>query len=98
MLRYRAPFSIFQLPNNLIAVVGACRFYSLLAYRRKVEVGNEPGRFLRVRAEKDVTDADIPMIDPKVTECPKTLGRCECLVNCEGNRSHTFCGALSCTQ
>src|SRR5258708_27475597 len=98
IIRYRSPFSIFQLPNDLIAVVGARRFYGLLAYGRKVEVGNEPGRFLRVCAEKDVSDTDIPMIDTKVTECPKTLERCECLVKCEGNCSHTFCGALSCTQ
>ena len=77
---YRSPFSILQLLNNLITVVGVGRLYCLLTYGRKVEVGNKSGRFLRVRTEEDVANADIPMIDPKTAEGPEALRGFQCLV------------------
>ena len=84
ILGYHSPFSIFELLDNLIVVVGVGRLYCLFTYGRKVEVGNKPGRFLWVCTKEDVTDTDIPMIDPKVTEGPKALGRHKCLVHSRG--------------
>ena len=80
ILRYRSPFSIFQLLDNFITVIGVGRLDCLLTYRRKVEVGNKPCRFLRVRAEEDVANADIPMIDPKTAEGPEALRGFQCLI------------------
>ena len=77
---YRSPFSVFQLLNNPIKVVGAGRFYCFFTYRRKIEIGNKPSRFLWVRSEEDVTDTDIPMSNPKPIEGQKTLGTRDCLV------------------
>ena len=94
---YRSPLPVFQLLNNRIAIIGVGRLDCLLTYGSKVEVGNKPGRFRRVRAEEDVTNTNIPMIDPKAAESPKTLGRCERLVHRRAG-PHTFCGALSCIQ
>ena len=80
ILGYRSPFSIFQLRDHLIAVIGVGHLDCLFTDRRNVEVGNKPDRFLRVRAEEDVANADIPMIDPKTTESPEALREFQCLI------------------
>ena len=82
ILGYRSPFAILQLLNNLIAVIWIGRFDCLFTYGGKIEVGNEPRRFLRVRPKEDVTNANVPMIDPKPIEGSKTLEIGEYLVNC----------------
>jgi len=61
------------LPNNLIVVVRVGGLDCILTDRREVEVGNEPSWLLRVCAEEDIADANIPVIDPELTETMETL-------------------------
>jgi len=68
-----SPLSTFQLPNNRIVFIGIGGFDCIFTDRREVEVGNEPSWLLRVRAEEDIADANIPVIDPELTETMETL-------------------------
>jgi hypothetical protein len=77
MLTYCSPFSTFQLPNNLVVVVGIGRLDCLLTDGRQVEVGYEPGCFIRVRAEEHIPDTHIPMVNSEMTKGIETLEKCE---------------------
>ena len=48
----------------------------------EVEIRYKSRRFLRVCAEKDVADTDIPVVDPKLTEIVEALGRGESRAYC----------------
>ena len=82
MITYRSPFSTFQLSNDLIVVVGTSRPDRFFTYGGEIEVGNKSGCFLWVRAEKDIPDANIPVIDSELTEGKETFGKCELLAGC----------------
>jgi len=44
---------------------------------REVKIGDKSRRFIRVRAEKDVANTDVPVIDSELIEGMETLGRYE---------------------
>jgi hypothetical protein len=77
MLTYCSPFSTFQLPNNLVVVVGIGRLDCLLTDGRQVEVGYEPGCFIRVCAKEHIPDTHIPMVNSELTQGIETLEKCE---------------------
>ena len=83
IITYRSPLPIFHLHNNLLIVIRTGGLDCLFTNGREVEIGYKSRRFLRVGAEKDVADTNIPMIDPKLTEIVETLGRGEVLAQCE---------------
>jgi len=59
---------MLQLRNNRVIIVRTGSLDCIFADGRQVEIRNESRRFLRVCAEKDVADTNIPVIDPKLTE------------------------------
>src|SRR5258706_4699344 len=83
IIAYRSPLATLHLLNYRVIVVGVGRLDCLLTDRREVQVGNEPCRFIRVCAEKDVADTNIPVIDSKLTERMETLGKGERPAYCE---------------
>ena len=64
-------------------VVRTGRLDCLFTDGREVKIRYKSRRFLRVRAEKDVADTNILVIDPELTEIIETLGRSERLARCE---------------
>ena len=70
---------MLHLLNDRVIVIGTCRLDCFLADRRQIKIGNEPCRFIRVCAEKDVADTNVPVIDPKLTERIEALERGELL-------------------
>jgi hypothetical protein len=65
--------------NNLVVVVGIGRLDCLFTDGRQVEVGYEPGCFLRVRAKEHIPDTHIPMVNSELTQGIETLEKCEFL-------------------
>ena len=82
-ITYRPPLPSFHLHNNLLVVVRTGGLDCLFTDGREVEIRYKSRRFLRVCAEKDVADTNIPVTDPELTEIIETLGRGECLAHCE---------------
>jgi len=76
---YRSPLPIFHLLDNCVIVVGTGSLDCLFTDGREVKIRNKSRRFLWVRAEKDVADTNVPVIDTKLTEGMETLGWCESL-------------------
>jgi len=91
---YRSPLPIFHLLDNCVMVVRTSGLDCLFTNGREVKIGNKSRRFLRVCAEKNVANTDIPVIDSELIEGMETLGRYQ-LQTYEGEYClHTFSGAL----
>ena len=65
---------------------------------REVKIGNKSRRFLRVRAEKNVANTDIPVIDSKPIEGMEALWKYEFPAHEHEYCLRTFSCALRCTQ
>ena len=83
IIAYRLPLPSVHLHNDRLMVFRTGSLDCLFTDGREVEIRNESRRFLRVCAEKDVADTNIPVIDPNVTEIVETLGRGELLAHYE---------------
>lgn len=70
---YSSPLSVFQLVNNSFRLAGIGRLDRLFADRREVKVGNKSSRFLWVRAEEDIANTNIPVINSELVEGKKSL-------------------------
>src|SRR5258706_6950031 len=77
IIAYRSPLPILHLFNNRVIVIGIGCLDCLLTDRREVKIGNKSRSFLRVCAEKNVADTNVPVIDSKLTEGMETLKRGE---------------------
>ena len=70
---YRSPLSTFHMLDDRVIFVGVGGLDCFLADRREIKIGNEPCRFLRVCAEKNISNTNVPMIDTDLTERMETL-------------------------
>jgi len=91
---YRSPLATFHLLDNHVMVVRTSGLDCLFTDGREVKIGNKSRRFLRVRAEKDVANTDIPVINPELIEGMETLGRYQLPAYEWEYCLHTFSGAL----
>jgi len=91
---YRSPLPIFHLLDNRVMVVRTSDLDCLFIDGREVKIGNKSHRFLRVRAEKDVANTDIPVSDPELIEGMETLGRYQLQAYEREYCLYTFSGAL----
>src|SRR5258706_833156 len=87
IIAYRSPLATLHLLNYRVIVVGVGRLDCLFTDRREVQIGNKPRRFIRLCAEKDVADTNVPVIDPEPTERMEALER---------GKRHAHCRSIAC--
>jgi len=91
---YRAPLPIFHLLDNRVMVVRTSGLDCLFTDGREVKIRNKSRRFLRVRAEKDVANTNVPVIDSELVEGMEALGGYQLPAYEWEYCLHTFSGAL----